>query len=147
MERKLAAIFSADVKGYSRLKQAFALAQKAVALDESLLSAHQLLGQVYLFQRQHQQAMAEAERAIALAPTDADDRVGDRSGVPGRAEGVVRSLEHGRRGGGTIEIQDPVYRPLHDSIGHADGVDYGLSRKNIRGDVPYVTRVQVVKRG
>jgi hypothetical protein len=33
MERKLAAIFSADVKGYRRLKQAFTLAQKAVALE------------------------------------------------------------------------------------------------------------------
>jgi len=69
MERKLAAIFSADVKGYSRLKQAFALAKKAVALDEFLPSAHQLLGQVYLFHSQHQQAVAEAERAVALAPT------------------------------------------------------------------------------
>jgi adenylate cyclase len=54
------------------LEQAFALAQKAVALDESMPSAHQLLGQVYLFQRQHQQAVAEAERAVALAPTDAE---------------------------------------------------------------------------
>ncbi len=44
MERKLAAIFSADVKGYSRLKQAFTLARKAVAFDESLPSAYQLLG-------------------------------------------------------------------------------------------------------
>ncbi len=35
------------------LERAFALAQKAVALDESLPSAHQLLGQVCLFQRQH----------------------------------------------------------------------------------------------
>jgi hypothetical protein len=64
MERKLAAIFSADIKGYSRLKQGFALAQKAVALDESLPSAHQLLGQVYLFQSQHQQAVTESERYV-----------------------------------------------------------------------------------
>ncbi len=50
------------------LEQAFALAQKAVALDDSLPQAHVVLGAVYLWKKQHDQAIAEAERAIALDP-------------------------------------------------------------------------------
>ena len=50
------------------LEQAFALAQKALALDDSLPTAHLLLGRVYQATQQHEQAVAEAERAVALAP-------------------------------------------------------------------------------
>ena len=50
------------------LEQAFALAQRAVALDDSLAQAHVTLGAVYLWKKQHDQAIAEAERAIALDP-------------------------------------------------------------------------------
>ena len=32
----------------------------------------QVLGQVYLWKKQHEQAIAEAERAIALDPNDAE---------------------------------------------------------------------------
>src|SRR5262245_33239301 len=48
------------------LDQALALAQKAVALDDSLAQAHVTLGIVYLWKKQYDQALAEAERAIAL---------------------------------------------------------------------------------
>lgn len=48
------------------LEQAFALAQKAVALDDSLPVAHMILGNVYVWKKQYDQAIAEAERAIAL---------------------------------------------------------------------------------
>jgi adenylate cyclase len=47
------------------------LAQKALALDDSLALAHMLLGQVYVMKGQHEQAIAEGERAIALNPNDA----------------------------------------------------------------------------
>ncbi len=58
------------------LDQAFELAQKAVALDDSLPLAHAVLGQVYLWKnRQHEQAIAEVERAIAFDPNDADSYV------------------------------------------------------------------------
>ena len=50
------------------LEQAFALAQRAVALDDSLAQAHATLGYVYLWKKQYDQAIAEAERAIALDP-------------------------------------------------------------------------------
>ncbi len=55
------------------LEKAAALAHKAIALDESIPSAHQLLGQVYLFQKRHEQATAEAERAVTLVPNDAEN--------------------------------------------------------------------------
>ncbi len=50
------------------LEHAFALAQKAVALDESLPVAHLTLGFVYLMKKQHDQAQTEMERAITLDP-------------------------------------------------------------------------------
>ena len=50
------------------LEHAHELAQKAVALDESLPVAHQMLGWVYLLQKQYDQAQAEMERAITLDP-------------------------------------------------------------------------------
>jgi adenylate cyclase len=53
------------------LDQASVLAQRAVALDDSLSMAHRILGGTYLFKRQHEQAIAEMERAIALDPSDA----------------------------------------------------------------------------
>jgi adenylate cyclase len=49
------------------LEQAFA-AQKAIALNDSSLWVHPALGSVYLWKKQHDQALAEGERAIALDP-------------------------------------------------------------------------------
>ena len=54
------------------LEQAFAAAQKAIALNDSLPWAHIALGAVYLWQKQPEQAHAAAERAIALDPNLAD---------------------------------------------------------------------------
>src|SRR5262249_55233532 len=47
------------------------LAHLALALDDSVPEAHRLLSEVYLLQGQHEQAIAEAERAITLNPNDA----------------------------------------------------------------------------
>jgi len=47
-------------------------AQKVVALSDSLSWGHNLLARVYLWKREHEQALAEAERALALAPNDAE---------------------------------------------------------------------------
>src|SRR5262249_46897279 len=54
------------------LERALALAQQAVALDDSLPSAHSLLSNLYALKQQYDQAIAESERAIALDPNDAD---------------------------------------------------------------------------
>jgi adenylate cyclase len=50
------------------IEQVLALAQRAVALNDSLPVAHWLLGVAYLHRKQYEQAIAEEERALALAP-------------------------------------------------------------------------------
>ena len=52
------------------LERALTLARRAVALDDSLPIAHQLLAWVYLSKKQPERARVEAERAIALDPND-----------------------------------------------------------------------------
>jgi adenylate cyclase len=48
--------------------QAFKLAQKVLALEESNPHGHLLLGQIHMAKRQHEKAMAAFERAVAFAP-------------------------------------------------------------------------------
>lgn len=52
--------------------RALELAQKTVALDDSLAIAHQALGWAYLLNDSKEPALIEGRRAIALAPNDAD---------------------------------------------------------------------------
>ncbi|MBI3757936.1 MAG: tetratricopeptide repeat protein [Deltaproteobacteria bacterium] len=52
--------------------RALELAQQALALDNSSPLVHQVLGILYLWNRQHEQALAAVERALALAPNYAD---------------------------------------------------------------------------
>src|SRR5215813_3059914 len=54
------------------LEQAVALAQKAIALDDSLPIAHSYLSFCYARKQQYDQAIAEGEQAIALDPNNAD---------------------------------------------------------------------------
>lgn len=48
------------------------MAQQALALDDSHAGAHTLLSHVFLWRKQHEQALAEQERAVALDPNSAD---------------------------------------------------------------------------
>jgi adenylate cyclase len=54
------------------LDRAFQLAQQAIALDDSLGSAHGLLGIIYVSKGQFDQAISEGERAVSLDPNSAD---------------------------------------------------------------------------
>jgi TolB-like protein len=54
------------------LEYGFELAQAAIALDNSLPFGHAILGEVYLWKKLHEKAVAEQEKAIALSPNDAD---------------------------------------------------------------------------
>ncbi|MBK5101818.1 MAG: adenylate/guanylate cyclase domain-containing protein, partial [Desulfobacteraceae bacterium] len=59
--------------GYSEsssesFKKAVEIAQKAMELDDKQPDVHALMGGIYLIQRQYAHAIAEGERAIALAP-------------------------------------------------------------------------------
>ena len=50
------------------IEQERALAHHALTLDDTLAAAYRLLGQVYLLNRQYEQAMAEVQRAIVCDP-------------------------------------------------------------------------------
>ena len=54
------------------IKRATELAQKALALNDTLDSTHSLLGNIFLIKRQYDKAVAEAEGAVALNPNGAD---------------------------------------------------------------------------
>jgi adenylate cyclase len=55
---------------------AFKLAQKAITLDDTLSEAHRILGDIYLYKKMHDRAIAEREMAIALDPNNADGLAG-----------------------------------------------------------------------
>ena len=54
------------------LIKAHSLCQKALALDDSLAEIHALKGVIHLYQRQHEEAIANGERAVHLNPNHPD---------------------------------------------------------------------------
>jgi adenylate cyclase len=86
------------------LERAHRLARKAVELDPNLPIAHAHLGMVLTFRGQHEQSIAEFEKAMALNPNFTDWWFGaalNRAGQPARAVQVVET--HMRH--------DPFYAP------------------------------------
>ena len=86
------------------LERAHRLARKAVELDPNLPIAHANLGRVLTFQGQHEQSVAEFEKAMALNPNFTDWRFGialNRAGQSARAAQVIET--HMR--------YDPFYSP------------------------------------
>jgi adenylate cyclase len=81
------------------LEQALALAQGAVAVDDSLAQAHATLGTAYLWKKQYDPAIAEAERAIALDSNFAEAYVqlGETLKFVGRLEEAIGLLEKAMR--------------------------------------------------
>ena len=51
------------------LEKSMELARKSLAMDDSIADSHSLLGNIYSAQRDHDKAIAEHERAMALNPT------------------------------------------------------------------------------
>jgi adenylate cyclase len=91
------------------LEQAFELAQKAVALDNSLPVAHRILGFVSLWRKDHAHALAEGEQAVALGPSDAESLgwLGDILNFIfiGRPEDGLKMIEQSIR----LNPHHPVY--------------------------------------
>jgi adenylate cyclase len=54
------------------LERASEMAQRAIALDDSLSDGHALLAETYLWKKQHDDAIAEAEKAVILDPNNAE---------------------------------------------------------------------------
>ena len=53
------------------LKRAFELTQKAIGLDQTLSGPHRILGWIYIWKGDHDKAIAEAQKAVALVPSNA----------------------------------------------------------------------------
>jgi adenylate cyclase len=93
-----------DYLSPTALERAHRLARKAVELDPNLPIAHAHFGMVLTFQGQHEESIAECEKAMALNPNFTDWRFGvalNRAGQPVRA---VQVLETHMR-------YDPFYAP------------------------------------
>jgi tetratricopeptide (TPR) repeat protein len=76
------------------LEDALELGKKAVSLDESSPQGHVILGNVYLWKKRHEEAIAEFEKAVSLNPNDADalSSLGGAlvfSGLPEKALGYI----------------------------------------------------------
>ena len=98
-----------DHLGPAALERALRFARKAVQLDPNLPIAHAHLGEVLTFDGQHEQSIAEFEKAIALNPNFTDWRLGmalQRAGEPARATQVIEA--HMR--------YDPFYSPWASGI-------------------------------
>jgi adenylate cyclase len=83
-----------DCGSPATLEHAHRLARKAVRLDPNLPIAHAYLGHVLTFEGQHEQSIAEFEKAIALNPNFTDWRFGMalvRAGEPARAIQVIEA--------------------------------------------------------
>ena len=97
------------------LEQAFELAQKAIVLNDSLPMAHILMGKIYLWKKQHEQAIAELERAIALDPNDSDAyaHLANILNFAGRSEEAIGLVKKAMR-------LNPLYSVRYLwSLGHA----------------------------
>lgn len=81
------------------LEQARELAERAIALDNTLGDAHRLLAQTSLWQKEHDRAIAEAQRGVALDPNDADgyETLAEILGWSGRADESIRVIRQAMR--------------------------------------------------
>jgi len=81
------------------LKEADALAHKALSLSDEDVRAHSLLGLIQIYYGRYEQALAELDRATAINPNDADAVAGRGTVLvwSGRTEEGIRELEAARR--------------------------------------------------
>jgi TolB-like protein/class 3 adenylate cyclase/Tfp pilus assembly protein PilF len=92
--------------GPDALDRAYDAARKAVELDPSLSTAHELLGRVFLRRRQHDDAVAAIERSISLNPNQPRHyaSLADTLTFANRAKEAVDFLRKANR-------LDPFYPP------------------------------------
>lgn len=77
------------------LRQAAGFSRKAISLDESLGSAHALLGHIYILMREYKKGIAEGRKAVELEPNGADSHAYLGMGLifAGKPENGVQVLE------------------------------------------------------
>jgi adenylate cyclase len=81
------------------MERALALAQQALALDDSLPGVHFVLSMIYEWQQQYDQALAEGERAVTLDPNNADGYAvqADALNFAGRPEDARQAIMQAMR--------------------------------------------------
>ena len=97
------------------LDRTLELAQKAISLDDSMEGTYCLLGNIYLWKKQHEEAIALYEKFIALNPNFADglSEFGNILNFSGKPEEAIDFIEKAMR-------LDPLY-PAYNlfNLGHA----------------------------
>src|SRR6185437_12588747 len=81
------------------LGRAEEMANKALALNDSNVRAHVLLGRIHIFHHRYDEAKAELDRAIAINPSDADGLAG-RGNIlmwSGQTDAAIKTLELAQR--------------------------------------------------
>jgi adenylate cyclase len=98
------------------LERARDLAERAFGLNDTLVDACHLLGQIYLWTKQHDRAIAQAERAVALGPNDADsyETLAEILAWSGRADESIGLIRHAMR----LNPHYPFFYLW--TLGHAD---------------------------
>jgi adenylate cyclase len=112
--------FDSDHLNPAVLDRALELAETAVRLDPRLPQAHAQLGWVLVYKRQHDDAVAEFERAFALNPNLIDNRFAYVLIFSSEATRAIKVLEANSR-------LDP-FRPLTYSSGFMGVANYVLKR-------------------
>ena len=89
-------LWTADRESLARARE---LAEKATALNDNLAGACHVLGQIYLWMKEHDRALAQVERGIALAPNDADgyETKAEILGWSGKGEESLATIRHAMR--------------------------------------------------
>src|SRR5262249_52678878 len=109
-----------DYLSPAALDRALELAETAVRLDPRLPQTHAQLGYVLLHKRQHDAAIAEFERALALNPNFVDYRYGQALTFAGEPAKAIEVLEANMR-------LDP-FQPLIYSTSWVAQANYMLKR-------------------
>lgn len=89
-------LWSTDPESLERARE---LAERALALDDTKADTHRLLGQIYLWKKEHDRAIALVERGVTLAPNDADgyETLAEVLCWAGRAEEGLRFIRQAMR--------------------------------------------------
>ena len=97
------------------LQAAYELAQKALAMDDSLDLPHSLLASIYTIKRQYDKALPEAERAVALNPNGAQAHIflGGIIGCSGRWGESVSYIQK------SIRLNPIPSTPLYQILGRS----------------------------
>ena len=100
-------------------KRCIEFTQKAAALNDSMPEVHSTWNFIYLLQRQHDKAIAEGKRAVALGPSDATSHMllSLTLHFAGKFEESIFHIKEAMR-------LDPYYPPSHLGI---LGSSYGMS--------------------